>query len=206
MKTKNIATFLPVFTGFYGTIFEPDETNEIEYINEQREAAGMSAITYDECEFDYSDYHERVSKGAVNYVENELNHVFINQIEIVFEELISPKFYNFSNDSVNVQIKVTTAFLKELKEYLNTNKEAFALYIKDRYTSCSGFISSYSNQVETWLGEYWKELETKAHILGSILEFVCRNEEITDWGMMDRISGDAYLNCINYGELIPVEN
>ena len=29
MKTE---TYLPVFKGFYGSIFEPDETNEIDYI------------------------------------------------------------------------------------------------------------------------------------------------------------------------------
>ena len=32
-NNKEINTYLPVFTGFYECIYEPDETSEIDYIN-----------------------------------------------------------------------------------------------------------------------------------------------------------------------------
>ena len=45
-KKLSFETYLPVFTGFYGTIFEPDESSEIEGINELRESKGLKPIDY----------------------------------------------------------------------------------------------------------------------------------------------------------------
>ena len=69
MKTE---TFLPVFKGFYGSIFEPDETNEIDYINELRAEKELPEIDYDDCKFNYSEYYKDVSICLVNEIAGEL--------------------------------------------------------------------------------------------------------------------------------------
>ena len=63
-----IKTYLPVFPGFYNTIFEADESNEISDINEIRRAQGWEAITYDQCKFDYEEYNKKVCEEACNYI------------------------------------------------------------------------------------------------------------------------------------------
>ena len=58
---KNIETYLPLFTGFYEGIYEPDEDMEIEYINELRSDKKLKPINYDDCEFNYDDYYLNIS-------------------------------------------------------------------------------------------------------------------------------------------------
>ena len=43
-NNKEINTYLPVFTGFYEGIYEPDETSEIDYINELRNEKNLKNI------------------------------------------------------------------------------------------------------------------------------------------------------------------
>ena len=86
-------------------------------------------------------------------------------LDVDYENTVSPKYYNFSNDSINCEIEFND---KLLQEFINNNKEKFKEYITSRYTSCSGFISSYSNDVENWM-------EVKGyneHEIGSVLNFV----------------------------------
>ena len=59
---REINTYLPVFKGFYGNIYEPDETNEIDYINELRNDKKLEPINYDDCEFDYDKYYLDISR------------------------------------------------------------------------------------------------------------------------------------------------
>lgn len=58
---KIIESFLPVFCGFYNTIFEPDESNIIE-----------DPFTYDNYEFEYDTYRTYridIAKACVNGIE-----------------------------------------------------------------------------------------------------------------------------------------
>ena len=59
MKAKliSVGTYLPVFPGFYNTIFEfNDEDQEIDYYNDERESKGLSELEYDQFDFDYRAY------------------------------------------------------------------------------------------------------------------------------------------------------
>ncbi len=202
MKKIKIETWLPVFPGFYSTIFEPDEDNEIDDINSQRESKGLKPADFDKMKFDYDDYHERVSKACVNFIHNELKDVFKSHIDVNYQSLTSPKEYNFDNDAINIEIIINKAFLDELRSYLTNYKKEFDTYIQDRYTSRPGFSSFHSNDGEVWLNEYFKEIQDNGHYLGAILEFVCRNEDINQDNMFDDICSEAYLTATNYDELI----
>jgi len=150
---KTIKTYLPVFTGFYGSYFlEP-------VIDEEDEGK----------EIDWSSYMKALSKAFCDVVEYELSD-FVSMIK--FEELISPRFYNYTNDSINVEIDV---YQTKVNEYIKKNIVQFAKYLKDNYTSCDGFISSYSTDVYDWLD--WSE---DKHKTGSVLQFICENEGITE--------------------------
>lgn len=197
---KTIETYLPIFTGFYNTIFEPDEESEIDDINTQREEKGLKPIDYDNCEWDYEDYQTRVSESATDFIGGELEAMF-DGLTVTYQSLYSPEYYNFSNDSINIEVKATDKALKAIRAYLMKNFEAFTEHVKKKNTSRAGFSAFYSNDVLVWLGEYFDQMETKGVFLGQMLEFIMVNEDIKEADIYNNLN-DCYLSATNYDELI----
>jgi len=168
MKQQTFETFCPLFPGFYGTVFEYDgEENDIEYYNEENK----TDLNFDDFNFDYADYHKRVSKAFVNKLESELKY-WLPDINIEFQELYSPKEYNFTNDSINVSVQVD---LNELLGLIQARKEDAAKYFKEKYTSRSGFISFHSANIDNWLNLDYI-MEDSKHRVGALLDCLCSIE------------------------------
>lgn len=197
MKTS---TYLPVFSGFYGTYWESDETSEIDYINERRQELGLPEINYDDCEFDYKEYELKCVKEFIGEFENEFKR-FITSIE--FQKIVSPREYNFRNDSVDVIIELSDDNVKEINKYLIEHNEAFAKYLHDSYTSCSGFISSYPNTIDEFIGSNLEKALEHSHKLGSILNFIARNEDSDIELTLYYRCNDLSVQCTNFDELVP---
>ena len=203
MKTYN--TFLPVFNGFYNSIFEADgEDEEIQHINEEREKIDLEPIEYDDCKWDYKEYNLRVSEKCVEVIEEELNDLLNIDIKVTFESLQSPKYYNSSTDSINVEIEVEN--LDVILAYLEKEKENFAKYIKERYSSYDGFMSFMSNDSDVWVEDI-NNGEDLSHRLGAVLDFILVNEGYTTSDLYNGLDGAGhYIVCINYNELINGES
>lgn len=163
-----IKTYLPVFTGFYNNIFfnpDNDLSREIEEINQIRSEKGLEEITENDATWDYTSWTIDSAKHCCEKIEKSAD--FIKAVK--FESVQSPKEYNFTNDSINCEID---SQIKPLKDFICENLEDFEDFIKDRYTSCSGFISYYSNDSSLWLKQINKKcLEKDGHILGTLLNF-----------------------------------
>lgn len=177
-------TFAPLFPGFYGTVFEYDnEEYDIEYYNEEN----GTDLKYDDFNWNYSEYHNRVCRAFVNRLESEINYFL--PVKVDFEEIVSPKFYNFSNDSVNISVELD---LQQLLSLIEQRKEEATQYFKDKYTSCSGFISFHSNDIEDWLDMDYI-LEKPEHRIGALLDCLCSIEidqdEIIYW-----TDGESYID------------
>lgn len=181
---KTVETWLPIFPGFYETGFdlsdfeiervvEQEESEYIEYFSELHEA-GIPQRYFNEHLWSYIDF-SNCFKDAAESLCNHLKYLdntgIINEVE--FQKICSPKYYNFSNDSINCKI---TFNAKNLQEYINKNKESFKEYIEERYTSRSGFSSFYSNDVNNWMSvsDYGE------HEVGSVLQFVLLNDSQKD--------------------------
>jgi len=169
---KTIKTWLPVFQGFYGTLFEFDD-------NLLLENYGINSIDID---IDYKEYQNDIAVNACEFIESECD--FIKLVK--FENVSSPKFYNFSNDSINCQITID---VNKLSDYINNNVSEFRAYLKNNYTSCSGFISRYSNDAEEWK-ESTENFTTffDNHLLGALLQFYFVNE-------IEDANSDMYYFC-----------
>ena len=189
-----VNTYLPIFKGFYGSIYEPNEENEIDYINELRQEKNLDEINYDDCEFNYSDYYLDVAKYLVNEVENEMSD-FVHSIE--FEELKSPKFYNFSNDYINVKINPNK---KSIINYIHHYKNEWKKYLLENYKSYDGFISSYDHDPSS---DDWNDYNiiNGVHQLGSALNFIAENEGMNELDLWDFVCGNVSLECANFNEL-----
>lgn len=177
MKAKviSIETWLPIFPGFYGTIFESDTEGELCSQNQERDLS-LPEIEYDDLDFDNSAYETEVVKQCTSFIEDQLKPLGL-VTAIKFQGISSPKEYNFHNDSGNIEVDLTKANIKAIKAYIYAHRKEYEEYLV-RYKSCSGFISYYNHDFDSWK-EYtdnFMNYSEKAHYLGSILEFICLNE------------------------------
>lgn len=164
---KTIETFLPIFPGFYNTLFECDESNVIYSYNQEN----GTNYEYDDFEWDYSEYENQIAINCCKAIEKLLKENNIIK-SIKFQKVVSPKYYNFSNDSINIEVELN---LGELVCFIANNKDSFSQYIESNYTSCDGFISFHSNDSDEWLkGLILDNLDKSEHKFGAILDFVCK--------------------------------
>ena len=169
MKTQKVGTWLPLFPGYYNTFLEPDETSEIEWYNEEH----YTDFDFDDFIFNYDDYYNTININSCNFVEGILQK--LNLIKsIKFEGMRSPKFYNFSNDAIDIEVEMSPKNMIFILDYLKEHKIEFSTYLLNHYKSRDGFLSSYSYNFDDW---YNKESLVHSHKLGAILQFIIFNEE-----------------------------
>jgi hypothetical protein len=83
-------------------------------------------------------------------------------IELKFESLSSPKYYNYETDRIFAHI--SDEEIARLFEAVDV--KALEKLIRERFSSCSGFISHYPNTLEDW-----GDLDTWDHNqLGTLVE------------------------------------
>ena len=172
------STWLPIFSGYYNGWFEPID-NFIDYesgldsqsYKEHYEGLYSAGIPQDffnenlwDClEYDYMALYNELSEDICNAVEKLDTQGIVKSIE--FEELISPKEYNFFNDSINCKITYNQT---KLMKFIKSNMESFSYYILERYTRRDGFIPSYPNDRNYWLNT----ANHNDHEIGAILNFM----------------------------------
>lgn len=168
VNKNNIETYLPIFTGFYGSEWdEPDFYGEAEHYNLPEKFDFADYINWTE-------YKEELSKAITNKVE-ELLSDFVEVIE--YQNLSSPQYYNFSNDSINCIIRPKK---QAIRDYIYANLTQFDKYLQDNYKSRDGFISSYSWDFNDWIyyTKNFTDYTTNGHYLGAILNFIAEQEKI----------------------------
>lgn len=171
MKNKNLKrvnTFLPLFSGFYSSIFDIDEYDEVSNYNLEND----TDLTVDNFYFNYNNYHQEISKEICLTVETLLKDNNIID-SLIFESLRSPRFCNFENDSINIEVVIKKDVILQ---YLKDNFNEFEAYINNNYTSYDGFSSYYSNDAKEWLTGFENDkLESETHQVGAILDFISIN-------------------------------
>jgi len=195
--TKTNETFLPLFSGFYGTNWEFRFDNIEENIRESRHEKGLySDFNMDDLKIDYENYESDIVKNFAEALQDILcQHNFVYKIEV--QKIVHPKTYNFSNDSVNVSIEYNA---EALKDFIYSRHENFCAYLKARYTSRDGFFSHHSNDFESWETEtnHFSDFSKNGHYLGAILEFVCHELEIEELDFYESVMENIYFD--NYAE------
>lgn len=181
-----IQSFLPVFPGFYETIFEPDLTPHID-----------DGKTSDNYEWDYSEYWPRVASACCGFIERELaTGKYGNspklEMEVEFKGVGSPKEYNFTNDTINVEYTLSETIYKAIINYLRENDKEFREFIKEHCTSCEGFESYYSNNHYSWYIMLEDEQELM-QVFGTVLNFICENENILSDDMHSGVVHEMYI-------------
>jgi len=177
-----VSTYLPLFPGFYGTIFEVDDEEIYDCLASIVTAAGIE-ITCDGAEvllnssvveFNYSGYNNDYLARLVEEVSSQLSRRL--PISLEFEHIESPREYNFTNDVGAVKATIRfEEFKQQLVELTRDNKVYFDAFIRRRFTSGPGFISFHSNAGDEWLQELrnWKKgSDYDSTRFGTFLDFV----------------------------------
>ena len=195
--TKTNETFLPLFSGFYGTNWEFRFDNIEENIRESRHEKGLySEFDINELKIDYTSFEADIVKNFAEALQENLSEYnLVSKIEV--QNIVHPKAYNFKNDSANVAIEYNA---EALKDFIYSRHANFCAYLKARYTSRDGFISWYSNEFETWENETsnFSDFSKNGHFLGAILEFVCAELKITEFDFYESVMENVYFD--NYAE------
>lgn len=116
--------------------------------------------------FDNTDYralHEYAAKAYTEYFAFEF------KIKLTFKELVSPREYNFTTDRIFCDID-----LEEVKRiYELVDHDILVKQIKDNFTSYDGFISHYSNDLDSWGSDL---AEWDHNQIGTLLEAYAKQE------------------------------
>lgn len=176
---KTIEINLPLFTGYYGSILNSDsaEESELEEINQDREEEDY--LKWKDIDWNYKEFNDRLSKAIVDYVEEQMKEVFNAPLSLKFKELVSPKYYNFANDRIFVEMEYREDLLTEMIAELQKedNKDEFEQFLIDNYKSRSGFTSFYSHDYNEWIFEYLNPNHEKfEHCFGAVIDFHLRME------------------------------
>lgn len=174
INIMKVQTFLPVFNGFYDTLFEDILDNATEFAIDNHNDTNGTELNYDNFDFDFITLQNEICKDAVLKVEEKLNEIGIN-CSIKYETLVSPIEYNFDNDSINIEINFKK--FSQVIEILEQNYDSFSQYIKHDYTSCDGFISNHSSYASDWMEDLREDAENEAHKVGAVLDFILQEVE-----------------------------
>ncbi len=164
MTSKTIETTIH-FGGFYESIhshiIEGFEEQETEYFNERKHLVNLPKDFEIWEHFDFKKIHDDYIKKYCSILEQFIFDEYRVNISFHGLKLHSPRFYNYSTDTIETTIKRHEA--KSLNNVLIQDDE-FLKYLKKRTTSYSGYYSNYS---------YDEALNNKNNILISyVLEFI----------------------------------
>ena len=197
---KTYETWLPDFPGFYESIYSFDLIDvEWDLFNDPSKVDPkfvdwLTSLVYNNV--DYETYQNDISKEFISvwFEHNKEALPFLKSVE--YQQLVSPKEYNFSTDSINIKVNLD---LKALVKAFKDSDKAVD-YIKQKYTSYDGFISSYSNDLNEWLATLNEDLD---HKIGSMLQCLSVFDNDDYWEVLENIYAGNY---IDYDKLIEAFN
>jgi hypothetical protein len=181
------------FPGFYESLLSGEldsiEEREAENMAEQETSAEYYPDTYQPAElrldesayasmiFDCMNYSAAHATLARDYADT-FNDVASDEVGfplgLRFESMTSPRYYNFETDRLFCYVPEET--VSRLFEMSAAEKhERLAAAIKERFTSRSGFISGYDNDLAEWLEK--PVLEWDHNELGTLLRALLPDEE-----------------------------
>ena len=176
MKMLKVKTFVPIFPGFYETAWSFDEEDMAYSLEDQKLDKDQIVDWLCMDGVNYSKYEEDVAKHFTDVVMKL--YPFVKGWQ--YESLISPQYYNYQTDSIDVEIEIElTEFLKIFLPLL----DKFDKWVSDHYTSYDGFMSYYPNNANGWIEKTNGFTELNGHYLGAIMQFMW------DIGLVDELNG-----------------
>lgn len=145
---------------------------------------------------DYGKAYDHIARAYVDQFNQHLIDEYELDLDLKFESMTSPREYNFQTDRIFCEISEEN--VRKLREAVSD--PALRHAIKERFTSRSGFISSYDNDLDDWSTDLltWDHNE-----LGTLLVALLSDDEGWDWKIWERMQDrnvfdTAFDNCVNW--------
>ena len=176
------------FAGFYDSIWSPDDDIYYECVGENLE----EDVDFT---FDYKQYQDDICKAYTEVWELWMQEFISDDIELEFVEVVSPRYYNFENDSCRVKIRLTQAAEDAIIAKIGKHRDHIAKWIKENHTSNEGFSSNLSDDIDQWPSRLFNNEETfQPAYLFSMLYYIVKAEFIRI-GESENLEYEAY-GCI----------
>jgi hypothetical protein len=194
---KNLIINIP-FAGFYETRWNDGldgvEAYTVEALEEEHKTGNIADLIW-QCANYYKSY-QHVAEKFVDYFNDYIKEEYELDLDLKFESMTSPREYNFETDRIFCFIGSDKVHM--LLDYLPV--AALEAAIKARFTSRSGFISSYPNRLEDWDADptTWDHNQ-----LGTLLVALLADAEDYEWEIWERMSDgnvfdSAFDNCVDW--------
>lgn len=131
------------FEGFYQTIWDSAfEISDYEYQNE--------VVENEDFIFDNDSYQKAVCEAYTLQWERWLQQYICKDIKLSFVGVQHPLAYNFSTDTIQVKIGLSSEAKKAIIAKVKNHREKIATWIKKNHSSCDGFWSFLSDDIRDW--------------------------------------------------------
>ena len=148
----------PLHPGFYESIIDSRYVMDRDYESDNEELGGFLTKYDIEHEYDNKEYEKQVSNRINDLFIKKVNeeakdllgveNLFVKKIK---EELVSPREYNFGTDRSFLTVEVEEKKFKQFIDLMfGKYHDDLKIAIKNHFTSCEGFISFYSNDIDDW--------------------------------------------------------
>jgi hypothetical protein len=167
MNAKLNTNLFPIISvAMYGTYLDPDSMFDSYMIESDKEEGYIHfGVDYFWDNFEHNKYKEAIKQRAHSFINGKIKEGDV-WIYIKAGEIYSPKYYNFSNDEMDLDV---TFSKKDVINSVNNDIQKFDDFLKERYSSRDGFNSFTSNNYNDWLEEFNEEKDTA---IGAALTYI----------------------------------
>ena len=136
------------------TIKEELNTGTLPVVNVDMYSLSDNLYEYD---IDQKELDDIVLEIAPKYIEDTLSEILPN-VSVIAKSVYHPKQYNYSGDELEFDLVVDSNAYEELKEKTLNNPD-FKQFLKDNYSSRSGFVSFMADDLDDFkTQEEWKQM------------------------------------------------
>lgn len=171
------------FSGFYESLHDDalDQALESNYWNDQGEIPEVVADALYMASVDWGQIQTEYCRRYTEVLADEL------ELDLKFDEMTSPKYYNFSTDRLFATIPAGQ--LKKIRQAVEKH-EGWPGCIKDNFTSYDGFSSNYSNDATDpeWTAPILDECQYRVMINFWIREILERDPYELEISLIEEIN------------------
>ena len=139
-------------------------------------------------------FYSQIAEDYTNFYIDALNERLKGfTLKATYKFFTSPREYNFSTDRIFIEIEKNHA-IDFIKYIIKNYKKELEEKIKQRFTSRSGFISSYKNSLDLWIDDY---SEWDHNQIGTCFELFDLEEEDINYSLREYLSERIMFNLGN---------
>ena len=137
-----------------GTKREELNTGVLPVVNVDMYSLSDNLYEYD---IDQKELDDIVLEIAPKYIEDTLSEILPN-VSVIAKSVYHPKQYNYSGDELEFDLVVDNAGYETLRD-ITVNNAEFKQFLKDNYSSKSGFVSFMADDLDDFkTQEEWKQM------------------------------------------------